>query len=207
MAILRCDDLSLEIAYREFDDGLVYYDIWPRWRGEPVINDAILKRSNDHWAKRGVGAIKACERRECGVLPLLRKVLETNESDYWEARTPDGLLAVYTRGGFPFLPTKGTVIYETRETKPEREEREAKRARYGPSPDEYLEVILFVDVYNFDGADAYYGAGLCFRMQSKRGALAEFYKDLRSEYVTFRERHGVGAYNRDELGSDYEPWF
>lgn len=208
MAVLSIDGLSLEIAYREFEYGWVYYDIWLRWCGEPVINDAILKRSNEHWARRGVGAIKACEHRECGILPLLRKVLETNESDFWEATDPDVLLAVYTNDGFPFLPTKWTVIYENPETKAKREEREARRAQYGPLPDDYVEVILFVDVYNFDGASAYYGDGLCFRMTPKRAALAKFYEDLRSEYVTFRERHGIDAYNRDDVGPDYEePWF
>lgn len=53
MAILHDGDLSLEIRYREFEYGSVSYDIWLRWRGELVINDAILKRVNDHWAKRG----------------------------------------------------------------------------------------------------------------------------------------------------------
>ncbi|MDO5646599.1 hypothetical protein [Paracoccus sp. (in: a-proteobacteria)] len=48
MAILIDDDLSLEIKYRELEDDWVYYDIWLRWRGEPVINDAILKRLSDH---------------------------------------------------------------------------------------------------------------------------------------------------------------
>lgn len=35
MAILHDGDLSLEIRYREFEFGWVYYDIWLRWRGEP----------------------------------------------------------------------------------------------------------------------------------------------------------------------------
>lgn len=57
MAIIRQGNLSLDIHYREFEFQSVYYDIWLRWRGEPVINDAILKRVNEHWAKRGTGAV------------------------------------------------------------------------------------------------------------------------------------------------------
>jgi hypothetical protein len=208
MAVLTIHDLSLEIAYRDFEDGWVYYDIWLRWRGEPVINDAILKRRNEHWAKRGVGAIKACEHRECGILPLLRKVLETNESDYWEATDPDIVLAVYTNGGFPFLPSKWRMIYEKPEITAEREERDAKRAKCGPLPDDYVEILLFADVYNFAGAAAYYGNGVCFRLAPTRASLESFYKELRGEYVAFRAQHGVDAFNRENFGPDYpEPWF
>ncbi len=208
MAMLSIDELSLEIGYRDFEDGWVYYDIWLRWRGAPVINDAILKRWNEHWAKRGVGAINACEHRECGILPLLRKTLETNESDYWEATDPDILLAIYADGGFPFLPSKWTVIYEMSEFKAKREEREARRAEYGPLPDDYMEVILFVDVYNFEGASAYYGNGICFRLSPTRSQLTKFYEELRREYLAFKDRHAVDAFNREDYGPDYrEPWF
>lgn len=123
MATLYDGDLSLEIHYREFQYGVVYYDIWLRWQGEPVINDAILKRENEHWAKREMGAIKADEHEECGILPLLRHVLEKNQADYWEATDPDILLALYPDGAFPFLPSKWRFAYEAPEANATREAR------------------------------------------------------------------------------------
>lgn len=205
MAILHDGDLSLEIKHREFEFGWVYYDIWLRWRGDPVINDAILKRVNDHWAKRGVGAIKACEHQECGIVPLLRRVLETNEADYWEATDPDILLALYPDDVFPFLPSKWHVVYEAPEAKAKREARAHERSERGPLPDDYIELLLFVDVYNFEGATAYSGSGLCFRLGAKRADVQAFYEALRGEYLVFREEWKVHEVNEAEWGPGYEP--
>lgn len=205
MAILHDGDLSLEIRYREFEYGSVSYDIWLRWRGELVINDAILKRVNDHWAKRGVGAIKASEDRECGIVPLLRRVLETNEADYWEATDPDILLALYPDDVFPFLPSKWRVVYEAPEAKAKREARAHERSERGPLPDDYLELLLFVDVYNFEGATAYSGSGLCFRLGAKRADVQAFYEALRGEYLVFREEWKVDEVNEADWGPGYEP--
>lgn len=204
MTIMHDGDLSLEIRYREFEHGWVYYDIWLRWRGEPVLNDAVLKRVNEHWAKRGIGAIKACEHRECGILPLLRRVLEENRADYWEATDPDILLALYPDDMFPFLPSKWRLVYEGPEAKAKREAREQERAERGPLPDDFLEMLLFVDVYNFEGADAYSGSGLCFRLGPKRVELQTFYEDLRREYLAFREEWRVHEKNEAEWGPGYE---
>lgn len=205
MAILKDDDLSLEIQYREFEFGWVYYDIWPRWRGEPIINDAILKRKNEHWAKRGVGGFNACEIRECGILPLLRRVLETNEADYWEAMDPDILLALYPDEVFPFLPSKWTLVHEAPEVRARREAREQERSEHGPLPDDCLEVLLFVDVYNFEGASVYYGSGLCLRLRPKRAELQTFYEDLKHEYLAFRDKWKVQEENEAGWGPGYEP--
>jgi len=205
MAILHDDDLSLEIKYREFEHGWVYYDIWLRWRGEPVINDAILKRVNDHWAKRGVGAIKACEHQECGILPLLRRVLETKKADYWEATDPDILLALYPNDVFPFLPPKWHIVHEAPEAKAKREAREQERSERGPLPDDYFELLLFVDVYNFEGATAYSGSGLCFRLSPTCAEVQAFYGDMRREYLAFREEWNVHEINEAEWGPGYEP--
>lgn len=146
MATLKNEGLSLEIKYHDFKYGCVHYDICLRWRGEPVINDSILKRHNEYWANRGVGAIKACEDGECGILPLLRRVLETNEADYWEGTDPDILLAVYPDSFFPFLPPKWTFVPITPKAKSENMALERKHAKPKPRPDDYFEVMLFVDV-------------------------------------------------------------
>ena len=46
--------------------------MFARVGAEPILNDAILKRVNVYWAKRGVGGIIASEAEECGILPFLR---------------------------------------------------------------------------------------------------------------------------------------
>jgi hypothetical protein len=106
MATLFAGELSLEIAHREFTYGWVHYDICLRWRGQPLLDDAMLRRDGEIRARRGEGAIDAGEIGECGALPLLRSVLETNQPRYWEPMDPDIVLAVYTKDHFPFmLPT------------------------------------------------------------------------------------------------------
>ena len=205
MAILRDGDLSLEIRYREFEHGSVYYDIWLRWRGEPVINDAILKRVNDHWAKRGTGAVKAGEYEECGILPLLRKVLESNEADYWQATDPDILLALYPGGAFPFPPSNRRLVHERADAKEARKTREQERATRGPLPDDYIELMLFVDTYNFEGSTAYSGSGICFHMVPMRADLQGFYETLKQEYFKFREKWKMQEQNEAQWGPGYDP--
>lgn len=204
MATLRNDELSLEIRYRSFEDSWVYYDIWFRWRDEPIINDALLKRSSKHWAKRAPGAIIAEEHRECGILPLLSHVLKTNEAEYWEPMEPDVLLAIYPRNSFPFLPSKWKLAYESQEFKARREARDVERAK-GPLPDDLLEVMLFVDMYNFEGCGAYSGTGFCFRLAPTRAALQDFYEALKSEYLAFREKWNIQQENEAAWGPGYAP--
>jgi hypothetical protein len=207
VAKLTVDDLSLEVAYKEYT-GWVYYDIWFRWRGELMINDAILKRSHGSWAERSYGAIKACEHRECGFLPLLRGVLEKNEADYWEPLDPDIVVALYPDGGFPFLPPKWRTVWEKPEVKAAREAREKEREEKGPLPDDLIELMVFVDTYNFEDGSAYCGDGICLRLTPTRAELTEFYGALRNEYLVFREKYGIEAANRRDLGPDYEePYF
>lgn len=206
MALLHDGDLSLEIRYREFEHGCVYYDIWLRWRGEPVINDAILKRANDHWAKRGVGAIKADEHRECGILPLLHRVLESTEADYWEPTEPDILLALYPSDGFPFMPSKWRVAYETPDVKATREAWERERSERGPLPTDYIELMLFIDMYNFEGARGYTGSGLCFRLTQTRAVMLVFYEELKREYLAFCEEWKVHEKNEAEWGPGSDPF-
>lgn len=203
MALLTFEDLSLEIAYRDFLHGWVYYDIWFRWRGESVINDAILKRHNDHWARRGKGAVTACEASGCGILPMLRTVLETDKSDYWEGTDPHVLFAVYRGHCFPFLPSKWINL--------KREAGLAKNPEYKhsrPLQDNLAEILMFVDVYNFQGATMYYGDGLCFRMTMQITALRRFYEDLRQEYLLFRDFNKIDEFNRERFEEDWrEEWF
>jgi hypothetical protein len=207
MATLLVDDLGLEIRYRNFEYGWVVYDILPLWRGKPILNDAILKRHNDYWGGRAYGGVHANEHRGCAVLPLLRRVLETNKADYCETLDPDILLAIYPNRYFPFLPSTMKLLWEAPHLTEARAKREAERDPLGRLPEDVIEVILSVDTYNFSDCDAYSGQGVCFRLAPRRHALEEFYQQLRAEYVIFKEKHGVDKFNSTELGSDYEEWF
>lgn len=120
MVVLSIEDLSLEIAHLDSAHEGISYDICLRWRGEPLLNDAALKRRNKNpWAQRPAGAI---EPRDSGreILPFLRKVLETNKSDYWVPDDPDIVLAIYTDDDVPFLPPKWTLLWEKPELTAER---------------------------------------------------------------------------------------
>jgi hypothetical protein len=71
-------------------------------------------------------------------------------------------------------------------------------------PDDLLEVILFVDMYNFEGCGSYSGTGLCLRLCPPRSAVQAFYEDLKGEYFTFRERWNVQRENEAEWGPGYK---
>jgi hypothetical protein len=202
MAVLQNGDLSLEIGYCSFEFGCVIYGISLRWRGEPVLNDAILKRGSKYWANRCVGAIRAESESECGILQLIRRVLETNKADFWESTDPDILLAVYPGSGFPLLPV-------TRGDSPEKQAHvevfERERREREPMPSDCWEMILFVDAYNFEGAKGYYGTGLCFSIASTREELQRFYMGLKREYELFRVHWRVQEENEAIWGAEYRP--
>ncbi|HAK88381.1 MAG TPA: hypothetical protein DHV16_05550 [Nitrospiraceae bacterium] len=205
MAILKQEDLSLEIRYKGFQDGWVEYEFFYCWQGESVINDAILKRSNEYWGSRSPGAMLANEHRECGILPLLKKVLQINQPDYWESLDPDVTIAIYPEQHFPFLESKWKVVLEKDEVKQKRIEREKEKTEKGLLPDDYIDIILFFDVYNFKGASAYYGDGICFKMTVTRAQLTRFYEDFKKEYIHFKQKYAVDEFNKEDYGEDWQP--
>lgn len=206
MAVIRDGDLSLDVRYVGFEAGWVSYNICPRWRGEPVLNDKILKRESSYWAARGVGAIRANEDLECGIVPLLRRVLERNEADYWEPLEPDILLALYPNEDFPFLPWKCRIAAVGREQQEASKACPSQDVRHDPHPDDLIEFILCVNVYNFAGAECYTGgSGVCFRLVPSRAELQIFYEELKREYLAFRETWKIQESNEAECGTDYQP--
>jgi hypothetical protein len=208
MAVLSVGDLSLEIAYRDFRHGWVHYDIWFRWRGEPVINDVVLRRGVG-WSERAPGVVWAHEHLCCYLLPTLREVLERNVPGYWEPMDPDVLLAVYPGEGFPFVPVDWRLVDFDPEAREARQARKAEREALGPLPGDFIDLLLFVDTYNFSPPrKGYSGNGICLKMVPTRQQLREFYEELRREYVVFRDCHDIENVNRKELGDQYrEEWF
>ena len=195
MATLTSDDLSLEIRYRGFQHGWVQYEIFFRWQGEAILNDEILKRQGDYWGGRGRGGVLANEDEKCCILPVLQKVLETNEPDYCETIEPDIVLAIYPEQYFPFLPSKWKLVRESEAFKDAREERARLKEEHGVLPDDLIDLMLFVDTYNFKECRAYSGNGMCLKMTVRRDQLEEFYRSLEAEYQDFCHRFRLDESN------------
>ncbi len=183
MAVLQNGDLSLEMTYRRSERGGVEYDIRLRWRGEPVLNDAVLKRSSAYWANRGVGSIKTDASDECGVLPLLQRALETNKTGSWESDDPDIRLMIRPGSDFSFLRTGTRGEAESPEAKAHLETFERERLEREPTLGDCWEVVLFIDAYNFEGSAGYYGSGICYCLATTREELQHFHEALKQEYL------------------------
>jgi hypothetical protein len=195
MAILTTDNLSLEIRYNGVEREVVGYDIWLRWRSEPVINNAILKRRT-RGQRRGV--VTVCEYGECSLLPFLRRVLDTDKPDSWEPLDPDVELELYPERGLSHLPRKFPIVWESPESNAEREAEEKRRAEAGQLPDDRITVILLVDTYNFEDGGPYSGDGVAVRLSTTRADLERFYEELRSEYIANRAQCGLDVAVTDD---------
>lgn len=205
MAVLQNGDLSLDIAYRSYELGGVEYDITLRWRGVPVLNDAILKRSGEYWANRGVGSITTDAGCECGVLPLLRRALETNMAVSWEPDDPDILLIIRPGYGSSFLVSGTRGGAGSSEEKAHVETLERERRERKPTPGDGWEIVVFVDAYTFEGAGGYYDSGLCFCLATTREGMQHFYAALKQEYQLFRTHWKVQEENEARWGPGYQP--
>lgn len=193
MARLNDHDLTLEITFREFDDcHWVQYDVRFLWKGEPMVDDKILKRSPSGWAKRGKSVLLANEYDRDSLLPVLKHVLEANEPKQWEPTEPDMLIAFYPEKVFPFLPTIWTQLNESPGLKKERLARErARKAAGGKLPDDPITIIAMADAYQWKECDAYYGSGLALVMTPRRKEVERFYKQLAKEYKAFERRERI----------------
>ena len=197
--------MSLEINYSGFEYGWVQYEIYFRWQGESILNDSILKRNGEYWGSRPSDSLLANEHRECCILPLLQKVIVSNDADYCEPVEPDITLAIYPVHTFPFLPSHWKLVYEKENHKKEREEREQLKQEKGVLPDDLIDMMLLVDTYNFKGCSAYSGDGICLKMTVRRIQLEEFYENLKSEYITFKNKFNVDELNKEDYGDGWKP--
>jgi len=211
MAKLSYDLLTLEIRFREFDDCFwVQYDVLFLWDGEPMVNDALLKRSPVAWADRGKATFRANESDGDSLLPVLKRVLDENRAEYWEPIEPDVILAFYPEQYFPFLPSHWEVSYEREDIKSAREERQqAKAAAGGRLPDDAITVIAFADAYQWRNCTAYMSNGLALVLCVRRNDIQRFHDELAQEYEIFRRewrieerlRERAGAGEKDSEGS------
>lgn len=194
MAILKSGELSFDFRYTGFEYGWVQYQFYFLWRGEPIVKDESLKRWSDYWGGRPASAFLANEDEADGFLPFLRKVLESDEADYWEPIEPDIIVALYPDDYFPFLKSHRTLVYESEETKKKREARRKLKEEKGKLPDDSYTFIAFVDAYNFKDADAYCGQGFSLHMIVERQEIETFANNLETEYAEFKKLFKVDEY-------------
>jgi hypothetical protein len=180
MAKLTSNQLTLEIRFREFDKaGWVQYEVLFLWQDLPIVNDALLKRDGKYWSARSFGAFKANDYERDDLIATIEKVLETNQSDYWQPIEPDVTLAIYPEMEFPFLESHWQPVAESDEDRQVEENREqGEQAVEGKLPDDWITLIAAVDTYNFKGSRAYSGEGLALIMCPTRQELEQFCADL-----------------------------
>ena len=191
MAILKSGKLSFDFRYTGFEYGWVQYQFYFLWRDEPIVRDEVLKRQSDYWNKRPQGAFLANDHESDGFLPFLKKVLDSNEADYWEPIEPDIVVALYPNDFSPFLKSHLPLVYESEESKQKREARIKSKGTERKRPDDLFTLIVFVDAYNFKDADGYYGQGLSMHMIVERQDVETFASELESEYAEFKRRFKV----------------
>ena len=196
MAKLISDNLVLEIKFVDYNDGWVEYEIAFLWQDEPIINDSLLKRVTSYWQRRSPGTFKANQFLEDDLVQTLEKALERGEASYWEPLDPDITIGIYPDQDFPFL-----CFSQDKHISPERNEA-GSLGNQGEGDVENNDeedisgftLIVAVDLYNFRGSRAYYGEYVALIMTTTRQDLERFTKELREEYLSFKERYGIDAY-------------
>lgn len=192
------DELSFEINYSGFDDDWIKYQFNFRWRGDNIVRESVLKKGGDYWSNRPDGAFLANEHGYEGLTRLLKKVLEQNKADYWEAIEPDILVAIYPDEFFPFLPSHYQLVRESETFKAQRKVRKKLKQERGNLPDDLFTFIIFVDAYNLEHAVAYLGSGLSLQMIVTREKLEAFLGALQMEYQAFKQKFRIDEWIENE---------
>lgn len=190
IAKLHSEQLELEIVYKERDGGeWIEYEVWFRWQGQPLVDDALLERDGAYWGGRSPSAFLANDYEEDTLIATMERVLQTNEPDYWEPLEPDLIVAIYPEQWFPFLPSHHELIWRSEESQQAQATHEQRKAEAGGRlPTDPITIICFVDSYNLRGGQVYSSDGLALVLSTTRQERERFAADLRAEYAAFRER-------------------
>jgi len=174
MAELQVLNWELEVRYFPHPQKLagLRYEIFFRYKGEPIVRDELLKRAPKIWEDRTPGAFLAHQREACSLVPTLRQVLETDQPMFWRSEEGDITLAFYPGVIFPDL---GRVD----NNRPNIERNE-----------DPIAVVALVDSFNFGDEFAYQGDGPALVLHVMRPALQAFYDELQAELVAFLEEYG-----------------
>lgn len=175
MAYLQTLNWTLEVRYFPHPHVArgIRYEIFFRYKDDPIVRDDLLKRSPKIWHDRTPGALLAHETEGCSLVPVLGETLKSGRAAVWRPSDPDFTVAVYPGRIFPFL-----------------EDTPLEEESHLDSDDLPFSVVAMVDAYNFGNEFAYHGFGPALIMVVKRSALQEFYDDLRAELEVFIEEYG-----------------
>lgn len=178
MAKLQSDNLILEIKLKPFEYEWVNYDIRFYWKDDIIINDNILKKEGEYWGKRSHGTFIANDYERDHLIDTIRKVLDTNEADYWEPLEPDAKIAIYPEKFFPFLKSHWVLVDDEEKQENEKLEKE----KQDKHEDDLFTIMTFIDSYNFKGGSSYSEEGISLHMVVTRKDLEKFVADLEIEY-------------------------
>ena len=181
MTKLQSDNLGLEIEFYRFEEEWIGYKIKFYWKDELIVKDDILKRTGDWWYKRDYGTFLANDYEGDHLIDTLKKVLETNEPEYWEPIEPDIKIGIYPDMFFPFLKSQWTLVEEGDEKYMQKEKKENSKS-LDRSPDDLFTIITLIDTYNFKDSESYSGEGISLHLISTRKDLEKFIIDLEAEY-------------------------
>lgn len=204
MAILTHNDLSFEFCFKELDDCLwIQYEIYFKWKGEPVFRDELLKTRKGSWEKRSHGALKANDCEEDYFLAVLNKVLEDNVRAHWVPTDPAVVVGFYPDEPYPFYPSPPKLLYAADHVIEEALERDELKAESGGKlPDDIISMVVFIDVHNWNGAIGYHDQGFCLCMLPHRWELEKFYTDLCEEWEQFKIRERYDERIEEDRNSD-----
>lgn len=188
MAKLQSDNLILEVIFRPFEYEWINYEIMFYRKDDIIINDNILKKAGEYWGKRPYGTFIANDYKGDHLIDTIRKVLDTNEPEYWEPLEPDAKIAIYPDEFFPFLKSHWALIDETDD---ETKQNESEKQEKGKDTDDLFTVIIFIDSYQFKESIAYSGEGISLHMVVNREHLEKFVTDLKIEYNNINEHNIV----------------
>lgn len=183
MAILTSENLSFEFVYTVRRHGWVEYKFFFRWRGESLVNDAVLACGEDS-RDRLPGEMFANECRDDRMIPLIEKVLQTDKVEYWWPTEEDIIVGIYPDFLFPFLD--GNRLCS------------AERGKQ----DDIFTLMVSVDTSNFKQSKGYTRDGLALHMVVRRAQLVEFLSKLKEEYAEFLKKYPPDA---DQDADLYEP--
>lgn len=183
MARLQSDSLALEIKFNRFEKEWIAYEVKFYMKDDIIINDNILKRTGGWWNKRDYGTFLANDYEKDFLIDTIKKVLETDEPEYWEPIEPDIIIGIYPDIFFPFLKSHWVPVEDDEEGKYIKKEKsdEDKNNKYKNANDLFT-IITLIDSYNFRDSDAYSGEGISLHIIVARKDLEKFVTDLETEY-------------------------
>jgi hypothetical protein len=184
MAYLHSHSLTLEV--RLFpgleDNQLILYEIFFRYKGEPIIRDELLKRTPKLWENRSPGALLARETGACTLLPVLREVMENKVVGYWQPEEPDVTFVFYPGMVFPFIKKVNSELDSPIQI---------QTTSVPALKDSFtIAVVVMVDAYNFGSEFTYSGQGPALIMHVNLSELTQFHDEFQAELETFIEEYG-----------------